>query len=76
MSLFMDIEMGDEGLTISGLSRDQVALLSDALKASVNQSFMDDLELRKLFKLMAIMRSELWDDMIQGRFDFNAYRQQ
>ena len=72
----MNVEMGDDGLVIAGLSRDQVVLLVDALKASSNQGFMEDSELRKLFKLMAIVQSDLWDDMTSGRFDFSAYRRQ
>lgn len=72
----MNVDMGDDGLVISGLSRDQVALLVEALKVSSNQSFMEDAELRKLYKLMAILQSDVWDDMTAGRFDFGAYRRQ
>ncbi|AOU98968.1 hypothetical protein BI364_14305 [Acidihalobacter yilgarnensis] len=72
----MKIEMGDDGLEILGLSRDQVALLTEALKSAPNQAFMEDDELRRLYKLMAILQSDLWDDMIAGRFDFSPYRRQ
>ncbi|OBS09025.1 hypothetical protein [Acidihalobacter prosperus] len=72
----MKVEMGDEGLEILGLSRDQVALLADALKSAPNQAFMEDEELRRLYKLMAILQSDIWDDMTAGRFDFTPYRRQ
>lgn len=72
----MKVEMGEEGLDVSNISRDQCALLADALKASSDQRFMEDPELRKLFKLMAVLQSDLWDDMTQGRFDFAPYRKQ
>ena len=72
----MKVDMGEDGLDVMGLSRDQCALLADALKASNDQRFMDDAELRRLFKLLAVLQSDLWDDMTAGRFDFDPYRKQ
>lgn len=72
----MNVEMGQEGLNILDVSRDQVALLADALKESPNQKFMEDADLRKLFKLLAILQSEVWDDMTSGKFDFSRYKPQ
>jgi hypothetical protein len=72
----MQVEMGDEGLDVRGITRDQCALLADALKASSDQRFMDDAELRRLFKLLAVLQSDLWDDMSAGKFDFDPYRRQ
>ena len=72
----MQVEMGDEGLDVRGITRDQCALLADALKASSDQRFMDDSELRRLFKLLALLQSDLWDDMTAGTFDFDPYRRQ
>jgi hypothetical protein len=68
--------MGEEGLNIYDVSRDQVALLAEALKTSSDQKFMDDEELRRLFKLLAVLQSEVWDDMTSGRFDFTQYKRQ
>lgn len=72
----MNVEMGDDGLSVSGISRDQVALLAEALKSATDQGFMQDDELRRLYKLFAILQSDVWDDMTAGRFDFGAYRRQ
>jgi len=72
----MKVDMGDEGLNILDVSRDQVALLAEALKESPNQQFMDDPDLRKLYKLLAVLQSDLWDDMTSGKFDFAAYKKQ
>ena len=72
----MQVQMGDEGLDVRGITRDQCALLADALKASSDQRFMDDAELRRLFKLLAVLQSDLWDDMSAGKFDFDPYRRQ
>lgn len=72
----MQVAMGEEGLDITGVTRDQCALLADALKASHDQRFMDDAELRRLFKLLAVLQSELWEEMTGGQFDFNPYRRQ
>lgn len=72
----MHVEMGEDGLNILGVSRDQVALLADALKESPQQAFMEDEELRRLFKVLAILQSDLWDDMTSGKFDFGRYKQQ
>ncbi|AOV17872.1 hypothetical protein BJI67_13125 [Acidihalobacter aeolianus] len=72
----MNVEMGDDGLNVSGISRDQVAMLVEALKSATDQAFMQDDELRRLYKLLAIVQSDVWDDMTAGRFDFGAYRRQ
>ncbi|MEJ2059144.1 MAG: hypothetical protein P8079_11470 [Gammaproteobacteria bacterium] len=72
----MHVEMGEEGLNILNVSRDQCALLADALKSAQDQGFMEDEELRKLFKMFAVLQSDLWDDMAAGKFDFTPYKQQ
>lgn len=72
----MQVAMGDDGLDVSGISRDQCAMLVDALKASRDQRFMEDADLRRLFKLLAVLQSDVWDDMTAGRFDFEPYRRQ
>jgi len=72
----MQVEMGEEGLNVTGITRDQCALLADALKASSDQRFLEDAELRRLFKLLAVLQSDLWDDMTSGKFDFDPYRRQ
>ncbi len=72
----MKVEMGETGLNVLDISRDQAALLVEALKASPKQEFMNDEELGRLFKLMAIMQSELWDDMVSGKFDFGPFKRQ
>ena len=72
----MDVEMGDEGLNVLGISREQCAALVEALKASEDQRFMDDPELRRLYKLLAVLQSDLWDDMTAGKFDFGPYTKQ
>ncbi len=72
----MKVEMGEEGLNILDMSRDQAALLVEALKASPKQGFMEDEELRRLFKLLAVVQSDLWDDMTSGKFDFSPYKRQ
>lgn len=71
----MKVEMTQDGeLNVLDISRDQIALLSEALKASPDQRFMDDAELVKLFKLFAILQSEIYDDMVSGTFDFTQFR--
>ena len=72
----MQVEMGDDGLDVYGISRDQCAMLVEALQASSDQRFMEDADLRRLFKLLAVLQSDLWDDMTAGRFDFKPYRPQ
>jgi hypothetical protein len=63
----MRVEIGEEGLSILGMSRDQAGLLVDALRASPKQDFMDDDELRRLFRLMAVVKSDPWEDVKGGR---------
>ncbi len=70
----MDVDMSDDGLNVSNISRDQVALLAQALRSASDQSFMEDPELSRLFKLLAVLQSDLWDDMTSGKFDFSAYQ--
>ncbi|WP_455385687.1 hypothetical protein [Acidihalobacter prosperus] len=72
----MRVEMGEEGLNVMDISRDQVVLLAQALRSASDQGFMDDAELGRLFKLLAVLQSDLWDDMTAGRFDFKAYQKQ
>ena len=72
----MRVDMGEEGLNIIDVSRDQVALLAEPLKESPNQKFMEDEDLRKLYKLLAVLQSDLWDDMTSGKFDFSTYKRQ
>ena len=72
----MNVEMGENGLDVKDISRDQIALLVQALRSASDQGFMDDPELRRLFKLMAVLQSDLWDDMLAGKFDFSAYQKQ
>ena len=72
----MRVEMGEEGLNVLDISRDQVALLAQALRTASDQSFMGDAELGRMFKLLAVMQSDVWDDMTSGRFDFTAYKKQ
>ena len=72
----MNVEMGNDGLNISDMDRDQCALLVEALKASSDQKFMNDPDLSKLFKLLAIIQSDVWDDMTDGKFDFSKYKKQ
>ncbi|WP_018934695.1 hypothetical protein [Thioalkalivibrio sp. ALJ24] len=72
----MNVDMGDEGLDVTGISREQCATLVEALQASSDQRFMDDPELRRLFKLLAVLQSDLWDEMTSGQFDFSQYKKQ
>ncbi|MFN4263148.1 MAG: hypothetical protein ACK4IT_05925 [Thioalkalivibrionaceae bacterium] len=72
----MDVEMGEDGLNVTAISRDQCALLASALKSASDQRFMDDAECRKLFKLLAVLQSEVYDDMTAGRYDFSKHRPQ
>lgn len=72
----MHVEMGEEGLNVMDVSREQVALLAQALRSSSDQGFMEDAELGRLYKLLAVLQSDLWDDMTSGRFDFKAYQRQ
>lgn len=72
----MHVEMGEDGLNMLNLSRDQVALLAQALRSASDRSFMEDAELGRLFKLLAVLQSDLWDEMTSGRFDFAAYQKQ
>jgi hypothetical protein len=75
--VFVRVEMTENNeLNILDISRDQVALLVQALHASPNQEFMNDAELQRLFKLLAVLQSDLYDDMIQGNFSFELYRKQ
>lgn len=65
----------DGGIDISDISVDQVSLLVHALKESPNQVFMDDPELSKMFKLLAILQSEVFHDMSSGKIDFSQFKQ-
>lgn len=73
----MRVEMTENNeLNILDISREQIALLVQALHASPEQKFMEDLELQRLFKLLAVLQSDLYDDMVQGNFSFKPYRKQ
>lgn len=73
----MRVEMTENNeLNILDISREQIALLVQALHASPEQKFMEDAELQRLFKLLAVLQSDLYDDMVQGNFSFNPYRKQ
>ena len=64
----------NQGLDISDVNLAQIALLVQALKESPNQEFMNDPELGKLFKLMAIVQSDVFDDMKAGKVDFSQFK--
>lgn len=64
------------GPELRALSRDQVSRLAFALRDSPDQSFMEDPELRRLFKLMAVLTSEVFDQMTEGQFDFSQFKLQ
>ncbi|APZ43403.1 hypothetical protein [Acidihalobacter ferrooxydans] len=72
----MHVEMGEDGLNVTDISRDQVALLAQALRSASDQGFMEDADLARLFKLLAVVQSDLWDDMTSGKFDFSGYKKQ
>jgi len=71
----MKVEMNEnDSINITDVSFEQVALLVYALKESPNQDFMNDHELGKMFKLMAIMQSEVFDDLKSGKIDISKYK--
>lgn len=73
----MHMQMNEEGgLDILNLSTEQVELLAKALKDSPQQDFMQNEELNRMFKVIAIIQSELFSDMKAGRFDFNQFKKQ
>lgn len=72
----MKVEMNnDGGIDITDVSVDQVTLLIHSLKESPNQIFMDDPELNKMFKLLAILQSEVMQDKASGSIDFSQFKQ-
>lgn len=72
----MKVEMNDNGgIDITDLSVDQVSLLVHALKQSPNQAFMDDAELNKMLKLLAILQSEVFSDLSAGKINLSKFNQ-
>ncbi len=72
----MKVEMNSDGLIdITGVNVDQIGMLVHALKASPRQDFMDDPELSKMFKLLAILQSEVFHDMTSGKIDLSQFKQ-
>jgi len=72
----MKIEMNEAGgIDITDLTIDQVVNLMESLKASPEQAFLEDQELRKMFKLLAILQSEVFQDMESGKIDFSRFKQ-
>jgi len=70
----MKVEMNENGsINITDVSLDQIGLLVHALKESPNQGFMDDHELSKMFKLMAIIQSDVFDDIKSGKIDISKF---
>ena len=71
----MKVAMNENGgVDIEDISMEQIGLLVHALKESSNQDFMNDLELGKMFKLMAIMQSDVFDDLKSGKIDMNKFK--
>jgi len=64
----------NNGLDILDISSRQIELLTHALKESPNQEFMDDPELGRLFKMMAILQSDVFDDLKSGKLDISKFK--
>jgi len=72
----MKVEMNDNGgIDVTDISIDQVSLLVNALKQSPNQDFMSDTELSKMFKLLAILQSEVFSDLASGKINLSKFKQ-
>jgi len=70
----MKVEMNDNGeINLSEITIDQVGLLTDALRASPNQKFMDDDEIKRMFKLLAILQSRVFHNIDSGKIDFSEF---
>ena len=71
----MKVEMNENGgINIIDVTLEQVGLLAHALKESPHQDFMNDPELGKMFKLMAIMQSNVFDDIKSGKIDITKFK--
>jgi len=72
----MNISMNESGgIDITDMDVDQVSLLVYALKESPNQVFMDDPELSRMFKLLALLQSEVFQDITSGKIDFSQFKE-
>jgi len=68
--------MNDKGgIDVIDMNVDQVSMLVHALKESPNQLFMDDEELNKMFKLLALLQSEVFHDITSGKIDLSQFKQ-
>lgn len=68
----MKVEISEDGeLSIQDLTREQVVLLVRSLKASPEQEFMNEDELRRLFELFELLQSEVYEYMVSGTFDLS-----
>jgi len=71
----MKIEMNDQGgIDLVDIDVDQVGLLVQSLMESPNQQFMEDAELKKMFKLLSILQSELFADLGSGKIDLTQFK--
>jgi len=71
----MKIEMNDQGgIDLVDIDVDQVSLLVQSLMESPNQQFMEDAELKKMFKLLSILQSELFTDLGSGKIDLTQFK--
>ena len=72
----MNVSMNESGgIDITDMDVEQVSLLVYALKESPNQVFMDDPELSRMFKLLALLQSEVFQDMTSGKIDFSQFKE-
>ena len=62
------------GVNIQDISLAQIGLLVHALKESPHQDFMKDEELGKMFKLMAIVQSDVFEDIKSGKIDITKFK--
>ncbi len=70
----MKVEMNDNGeINLSEITVDQVSLLTDALRESPNQKFMDDGEMNRMFNLLAILQSRVFQNSDSGKVDFSEF---
>lgn len=71
----MKIEMNDQGgIDLVDIDVDQVGLLVQSLMESPNQQFLEDPELKKMFKLLSILQSELFTDLGTGKIDLTQFK--
>lgn len=70
----MKVEMNDDGeINLNDIDIDQISLLVDALQASPNQKFMEDMELSQMFKLLSILQSEVFHDLDSGKVNVEQF---